>query len=42
MESAGRCRCDECKSTEMVLLELDVLAPVMIVRERELLKAIVK
>ncbi len=41
MESIGRCKCDECKSTEMLLHELDVTTPIMIVttRERELLGA---
>jgi hypothetical protein len=31
MEPSGRCRCDECKGTEMVLQELDC-APAVIAK----------
>jgi hypothetical protein len=37
---SNRCKCDECRSAEMVLLELDSTAPVRIVtREREIMSA---
>jgi len=43
MMSTHRYRCDECKSVEMILLELDHVDPAKIAtRERELIRAIVE
>ncbi|HKZ61901.1 MAG TPA: hypothetical protein VJZ68_05740 [Nitrososphaera sp.] len=40
MSSPNRCKCDECRSAEMILQELDRIAPVRFVsRERELISA---
>jgi hypothetical protein len=42
MRFPHRCKCDECRGIETVLLELD-LAPAMIAtREREIIRAIVE
>ena len=41
MISTHRCRCDECRSIEMVLLELDHVDPAKVAtREREQIRAI--
>jgi hypothetical protein len=43
MTSPRRCNCDECRSLEMVLQELDRIAPVKAAtREREIMSAIVE
>ena len=43
MKSPHGCKCDECRSIEMVLQELDHMAPVKIAMgERELIRAIVE
>ena len=43
MRSPHRCKCDECRSVEMVLYELDCIASVKVVtREREMLSAVVE
>jgi hypothetical protein len=43
MRSPHRCKCDECRSADMVLRELDYVVPTRIAtRERELIRAIVE
>jgi hypothetical protein len=43
MRSPNRCKCNECRNAEMVLQELERIAPVKIAeREMELIRAIVE
>jgi hypothetical protein len=43
MTSPHRCNCDECRTVEMVLQELDYITPVKVARrEREMMSAIVE
>ena len=42
MRSPHRCKCDECRGIEMVLLELDLAPATIATREREIIKEIVE
>ena len=43
MKSPNRCKCDECRTVEMVLQELDSITPVKVAgREREIISTIVE
>lgn len=42
MRSPHRCKCDECRGSEMVLLELDLVPSVIAGRERKIIRAIVE
>jgi hypothetical protein len=43
MKSPNRCKCDECRTVEMVLQELDYITPVKVAgREREIISAILE